>query len=69
MLSKYKLKIIADIGCWEAKIAKKLFPIGYNAYSYDLVSIKKYVTVADMKNLQLKNNFCDMGIFFAKLNE
>ena len=67
MLPKYKSKIIADIGCGEAKIAQKLVPMGYNVYSYDLVSMNKYVTVADMKNLPLKNNFCDIGIFCLSL--
>ena len=67
MLPKYKSKIIADIGCGEAKIAQKLVPLGYNVYSYDLVSINKYVTVADMKKLPLKNKFCDICIFCLSL--
>ena len=66
-LEKYKSKIIADIGCGEAKIAQKLVPLGYKIYSYDLVSMNKYVTVADMKNLPLKNKFCDIGIFCLSL--
>ena len=67
LLPKYKSKNIADIGCGEAKIAQKLVPMGYKVYSYDLVSMNKYVTVADMKNLPLKNNFCDIGIFCLSL--
>ena len=66
-LEKYKSKIIADIGCGEAKIAQKLVPLGYKIYSYDLVSMNKYVTVADMQNLPLKNKFCDIGIFCLSL--
>jgi ribosomal RNA-processing protein 8 len=66
-LEKYKSKFIADIGCGEAKIAQKLVPLGYKIYSYDLVSMNKYVTVADMKNLPLKNKFCDIGIFCLSL--
>ena len=66
-LPKYKSKIIADIGCGEAKIAQKLVPLGYSIYSYDLVSLNKYVTVADMKNLPLKNKFCDIAIFCLSL--
>ena len=67
LLPKYKSMIIADIGCGEAKIAQKLVPMGYKIYSYDLVSMNKYVTVADMKNLPLKNNYCDIGIFCLSL--
>ena len=67
LLPKYKSMIIADIGCGEAKIAQKLVPMGYKIYSYDLVSMNKYVTVADMKNLPLKNKFCDIGIFCLSL--
>ena len=67
LLPKYKSKIITDIGCGEAKIAQKLVPLGYNVYSYDLVSMNKYVTVADMKHLPLKNNYCDIGIFCLSL--
>ena len=67
LLPKYKSKIIADIGCGEGKIAQKLVPIGYKVYSYDLVSMNKYVTVADMKNLPLNNKICDIGIFCLSL--
>ena len=67
LLEKYKSKIIVDIGCGEAKIAKKLVPMGYKVYSYDLVSINEYVTVADMKNLPLENKFCDIAIFCLSL--
>lgn len=67
LLPKYKSKIIADIGCGEAKIAQKLVPMGYNVYSYDLVSMNKYVTVADMKHLPLNNKYCDIGIFCLSL--
>ena len=67
LLPKYKSKIIADIGCGEAHIAKKLVPMGYKVYSYDLVSMNKYVTVADMKNLPLNNKECDIGIFCLSL--
>ena len=67
LLPKYKSKIIADIGCGEGKIAQKLVPMGYKVYSYDLVSMNKYVTVADMKNLPLNNKICDIGIFCLSL--
>ena len=67
LLPKYKSKIIVDIGCGEAKLAQKLVPMGYTVYSYDLVSINKYVTVADMKNLPLNDKFCDIGIFCLSL--
>ena len=67
LLDKYKNKIIVDIGCGEGKIAKKLVPLGYKVYSYDLVSINQYVTVADMKNLPLENKFCDIAIFCLSL--
>ena len=66
-LPKYKNMIIADIGCGEGKIAKKLVPQGYKIFSYDLVSMNEYVTVADMKNLPLNDKFCDVGIFCLSL--
>ena len=67
LLPKYKSKIIADIGCGEANLAQKLVPLGYTIYSYDLVSMNKYVTVADMKNLPLNNKFCDICIYCLSL--
>ncbi len=66
-LKKYKNKIIADIGCGEAFLAKNLIPLNYQIYSFDLVSLNEYVTVANMNNLPLKNHFCDLAIFCLSL--
>ena len=67
LLPKYKSQIIADIGCGEAKIAQKLVPMGYKVYSFDLVSLNEYVTVADMRRLPLEDKFCDIEIFCLSL--
>lgn len=64
---KYKNCVIADIGCGEAKLASTLVPLGYTVHSFDLVSINQYVTCADMKNLPLKNEECDLAIFCLSL--
>ena len=66
-LKKYKKKIIADIGCGEAFLAKNLIPLGYKIYSFDLVSINNFVTVANMKNIPLKDKEIDIGIFCLSL--
>ena len=67
LLPKYKSITIADIGCGEANLAKKLGPLGYKIFSFDLVSLNDYVTVADMKNLPLDKNSIDLGIFCLSL--
>ena len=64
---KYKNSIICDIGCGEAKIAQKLIPLGYNILSFDLVSLNKYVKIANMSNLPLDKEICDICIFCLSL--
>lgn len=66
-LEKYKNKIIADVGCGEAKLAQNLVPLGYKIYSFDLVSLNKFVTQCDMKKLPLKNKEVDIAIFCLSL--
>ena len=64
---RYKDSVIADIGCGEAKLASTLVPMGYKVYSYDLVAVNEYVTRADMKDLPLENNTCDIVVFCLSL--
>ena len=66
-LEKYKNKTIADVGCGEAKLAQNLVPFGYKIYSFDLVSLNKFVTQCDMKKLPLKNKEIDIAIFCLSL--
>ena len=66
-LEKYKNKTIADVGCGEAKLAQNLVPFGYKIYSFDLVSLNKFVIQCDMKKLPLKNKEIDIAIFCLSL--
>ena len=67
LLPKYKKKIIVDIGCGEATLAKNLIPLGYNIKSFDLFALNNFVTVADMKNLPIDNNSIDLAIYCLSL--
>jgi SAM-dependent methyltransferase len=62
---KYNNKVIADLGCGEAFLAKKLN--NRKIYSFDLVKINDYITECDIKNIPLKNEEIDIAVFCLSL--
>ncbi|PVV02519.1 hypothetical protein BB560_003026 [Smittium megazygosporum] len=59
-------KIVVDLGCGDAKIAKKLSG-QHDIHSYDLVSDNKYVTACNISNLPLDSSTVDISIFCLSL--
>lgn len=60
-------EIIADFGCGQAKIALTLDKDRFKIFSFDLVSVNKYVTACDMAHTNLFNNSVDMVVFCLSL--
>lgn len=61
----YSNKVIADLGCGEGLLAKKLKD--RKVYSFDLVKYNHFITQCDIKNVPLKNSECDIAIFCLSL--
>jgi ribosomal RNA-processing protein 8 len=67
---KYNNKVIADLGCGEALLAKKLSELPDSKrkiHSFDLVKINEFVTECDIKNVPLSNNSVDVATFCLSL--
>jgi ribosomal RNA-processing protein 8 len=64
---KYANKIIADLGCGEAYLAQRLSKTNRKIHSFDLIKINEYITQCDIKNVPLKNDEVDVGIFCLSL--
>jgi ribosomal RNA-processing protein 8 len=66
---KYKKKVIVDMGCGEARLAKTL--IGQNksieVHSFDLHKQNEFVTVCDIKNTPLEKSKADICVFCLSL--
>lgn len=61
-----KGSLIADIGCGDAKISKKLGN-QFKVHSFDLVALNDCVTVADMTHLPLPSQSVDACVFCLSL--
>jgi ribosomal RNA-processing protein 8 len=61
---KYNKKVIADLGCGEAYLARQL---DQKVYSFDLVNINEYITQCDLKNIPLEDDNVDIAIFCLSL--
>ena len=67
---KYKNKTIADLGCGEAILAKKLSEIvneKRKIFSFDLVKLNEFVTECDIKNVPLDDDSVDVATFCLSL--
>lgn len=62
---------IADLGCGDAMLTQKLEPhkkkLKVQVFSYDLQNPSPFVTKADIANLPLEDNSCDVAIFCLAL--
>ena len=62
---------IADLGCGDAMLTQKLElhkkKLKVQVFSYDLQNPSPYVTKADIANLPLEDNSCDVAIFCLAL--
>jgi ribosomal RNA-processing protein 8 len=62
--------VIADLGCGTGELQELLMKEKNQAkqvLSYDLVAIKPFITVADMKKLPLEKESIDLGVFCLAL--
>lgn len=60
-------EIVADFGCGQAKIAQALDNERFKIFSFDLVSVNKFVTACDMAHTNLYNNSVDIVVFCLSL--
>jgi ribosomal RNA-processing protein 8 len=67
---KYNNKVIADLGCGEAFLARKLSELPNSKrkiHSFDLVKINEFVTECDIKNVPLPDESVDVATFCLSL--
>lgn len=64
---KYLGKVVYDLGCGEAMIARQLKSKNITVKSFDLVATNEYVTVANLSKLPEKNGSCDVAVFCLAL--
>lgn len=60
---------VADFGCGEAQLAKDLTPLypQCSFHSFDLVAANKFITACDIRNVPLKKESVDFGVFCLSL--